>query len=128
MIVSQLELLVAVHVHPVDVATLIRPVPPRLPHEVIVAAVTPYTQDDDAPAWLTVNVCPFTVIVPVRGLDVGLAATVNEMVALPGPLVPVVMLIQALLVEVHPQLAPVVSVNDPLPPAAGIDWDSGASA
>ena len=67
------------------------------------------------------NGCPLIVIVPVRGLDVGLAATANETVALPGPLPPAVMVIHVALADaLQPQLAPVVNVNDPGPPAAGI--------
>jgi hypothetical protein len=74
------------------------------------------------PACVTVNVCPPTVIVPVRLALPVLAATLNDTVAVPVPLAALVTVIQlAVLDAVHAQPAMVVTVNDPVPPAAGTD-------
>ena len=70
----------------------------------------------------TVKVCPPAVIVPVRGVVVEFAATLNVTVPLPEPFAPPVMVIQlALLVAVHVHPVDVVTVNEPLPPLEGID-------
>jgi hypothetical protein len=63
----------------------------------------------------TVNVCPPTVIVPVRAEPV-FAATVKLTVPFPEPLL-LVVIHDTLLTADHAQLAVVVTVNEPLPPA-----------
>ena len=75
---------------------------------------------------MTVNVCPPTVIVPVRGLVAGFAAILNVTVPLPDPLAPPVIVIQLTLLDVvQAQPVPAVIENDPLPPAAGAESDAG---
>ncbi len=62
------------------------------------------------------NVCPATVIVPVRANPV-FAATVKFNAPLPLPGEPLVIVIQlALLVAVHAQPAVVVTLTEPAPP------------
>ena len=63
----------------------------------------------------TVNVWPPTVIVPVRA-EPALAATVKLTVPLPEPLL-LVVIHGTLLTADQAQLAAVVTVNEPLPPA-----------
>jgi len=66
------------------------------------------------------------VIVPVRGLVVGFAPTLNATVPLPDPVAPAVTVIQLTLLDVvQVQPLPAVIENDPLPPAAGTDRDAG---
>jgi hypothetical protein len=61
-------------------------------------------------------------MVPVRGVVVVFAATVNVTVPLPDPLAPPVTLIQlALLVAVQAHPAPAAIEIEPLPPDAGTD-------
>ena len=65
-------------------------------------------------------------IVPTRWLVTLLAATLNVTVPLPDPLAPPVTTIQLALLaadQVHP--AVVVTVIEPVPPAAGTDCDTG---
>jgi hypothetical protein len=109
-------LLVDVQAHPVAAVTVIVPVPVEAPTlaeaEAIVGA-------QGAPAWVTVNVLPPIVSVPVRGLVVGFAATLYVTDPFPLPVAPALMVIQAtLLVAVHAQPAAAVTVTVPLPPAA----------
>lgn len=67
-----------------------------------------------APAWVTVNVLPPIVSVPVRGVVVGLAVTLNVTDPLPVPVDPALIVIQpALLVALQPQAA--VTATVPLP-------------
>jgi hypothetical protein len=67
------------------------------------------------------------VIVPVRGLVALLAETLNVTVPPPEPLAPAVTTIQfALLDAVHGHPPAVVTVTEPVPPADGIDCDTGA--
>jgi hypothetical protein len=62
-----------------------------------------------------VNVCPAIVTVPVRDAVLGFAATSYDTVPFPFPLAPPVRVIQAaLLVAVHVQPAPAVTVTVPL--------------
>ena len=73
------------------------------------------------------KVWPPAVMVPLRGVVVVFAATVNDTVPLPDPLaVPVTVIHDALLValQVHP--VPAVIENEPLPLDAGRDCDVGA--
>ena len=77
-----------------------------------------------AAAWLTVNVWPAIVIVPVRGLVFGLADALNATVPGPLPLAPLVTVSQPvlLLTPVHAHPAGAVTVVDPVPPPATTDW------
>jgi len=78
---------------------------------------------------LTVKVWPPAVMVPVRGVVVVFAATVNVTVPLPEPLAPPVTVIQlALLVAVQAHPVSAVIEMEPVPPAAGTDWEVGESA
>jgi hypothetical protein len=72
LIVSHGALLVAVQGHPAAVLTLKVPVPPV---EATFVEVGLTVGVHDAPAWVIVNVEPAIVIVPVRGVPDGLAAT-----------------------------------------------------
>src|SRR6266545_4263271 len=55
-------------------------------------------------AWLTVNVCPATVIVPVRGLAVGFVVTEYWTEPFPFPVLPEVIVMKVLLlIAVHGQ-------------------------
>jgi hypothetical protein len=75
---------------------------------------------------VTVTVCPPIVIVPVRLLAFVLAATVNETVPLPLPLVPEVIVMKAvLLAAVHAQPVSVVTATLPPPPPEENDWLAG---
>ena len=79
-----------------------------------------------AAAWLTVNVSPAMVSVPLRAPPV-LAATLNPTDPLPLPLAPDVMLIQEALVaavHAHPLLV-VTATGAPAPLAAPTDWLRG---
>ena len=81
----------------------------------------------DAPACVTVNVWPATVNVPVRALLLVFAAALNPTDPLLVPLMPFMIVSQAALllaVQLHP--VPVVTVTDPVPPDAPIDWLPGA--
>ena len=60
-----------------------------------------------APAWLTVNVCPAIVRVPVRDPAAVLAPTLYETVPLPVPLAPAV-------TEIHPTLVVAAHVQPAL--------------
>ena len=73
---------------------------------------------------MTVNVWPPIVSVPVRADAPGLAATVNESVAGPVPLVlPALSVSQlSLLVALQAHALPVSSATLPGPPADPIDW------
>jgi hypothetical protein len=123
--VIQLALLVAFHVHPADVVTVTAPVPPSASTDWDVGEIV-YVHG--AAACVTVNVCPPAVMVPVRGVVVELAATLKVTVPLPEPLAPPVMVIQlALFVAVHVHPADVVTVNEPVLPPDGAAWDVGVS-
>lgn len=82
------------------------------------------------PAWLTVNVRPPTLTVPVRGWLLGLATAVT--VTLPGPVpdAPVVTWSHgASLTAVHAQSATaVLTAKPPSPPDSAMDWAVGARA
>jgi len=78
-------------------------------------------------AWVTVNVWPAMVIVPVRTAAV-FAATVKLTDPLPVPAAPAVIVIHdALLTAVHAHVPPAVTVIAvPAPPASAIDSLAGA--
>jgi hypothetical protein len=80
-------------------------------------------------AWVTVNVWPAMVIVPVRAAPV-FAATVKLTDPGPVPAAPAVIVIHdALLTAVHAQVPPAVTaIAVPAPPAASIDSLVGAIA
>ena len=68
-------------------------------------------------------------IVPVRAVVPVLAATLKLAVPFPVPLVDPVNVIQlAVLYELQPHPAPVVTVTDPVPPPAGTDCVLGLRA
>ncbi len=78
---------------------------------------------------MTVNVWPAIVIVPVRfgavscGVAPLLAATEKLTVPFPVPEPPLVTVIQSAFdAAVHVQLAPVVTLTEPLPPLFDTDW------
>ena len=78
------------------------------------------------PAWLTVKVCPATVIVAVRTVVVGFSAALNPMASLPFPVVALVTVShEALLTAVHAQPEVAVIENDPAPPPAVSDTLDG---
>ena len=82
-----------------------------------------------AAACVTVNVCPPTLIVPVRCVVAELAATLKLTVPLPDPLaVPVTVIQLTLLVAVQAQPLPAVTENDPDAPDAATDCEAGAIA
>jgi len=75
------------------------------------------------PSSVTVNVCPATVIVPVRWFGSLLPATVNATVPFPVALLPEVMVIQlALLVAVQLQPPEAVTLTTLGPPDQLIVW------
>ena len=74
-----------------------------------------------AAAWLTVNVCPSTVMTPDRGLDAVLPATANDTTPSPLPVGPPEKVIQSSrLVALHPHPLGAMTLKDPDPPAAAI--------
>ena len=78
---------------------------------------------------VTVTVCPPAVTVAFRDAVVVLAAAVTPTVPLPDPLAPLVTVSHvALLVAVHVQPAPAVTVTLPVPPAASTLCVAGDSA
>jgi hypothetical protein len=83
-----------------------------------------------AAAWVTENVWPAIVSVPLRGEIVGFTAALNATAPEPVPLAPLVIVSQdvLLLTPVHAQPANVVTVVDPAPPPAATDWLAGRSA
>jgi hypothetical protein len=120
--VSQLVLLLtAVHEHPAGAVTLVEVVvaPARMVRLVGVS-VKPHP----AAACVTVNVCPPIVSVPLRELALVFAAALNATVPVPVPLAPLVTVSQdaLLLTPVQSHPVAVVTVVDPVPPAAVTDW------
>lgn len=114
----------AAHAQPLDVPTVMLPAPPAL---VIVRLVGVNRKLHALAACVTVNVRPAIVRVPVRGALLVLGATVKFAEPLPEPFAPAVTVIHAALLaaaHVHPVV--VVTVADPLPPAAATDWLVGA--
>jgi hypothetical protein len=73
-------------------------------------------------AWLTVYVCPPTVMVPVRPVTLGLAATLNPTAPLPDPLAPDVIEIHGVaVVAVQAQPLSDVTLIVPVAAVAGAD-------
>ena len=107
--VIQLVVLAAVQPHdPPVVTVMLLLVEADAPTAWLVGASV-YTQ---APACVTLTVCPATVRLPDLGLVDKLAATEYVAVPLPAPLAPVFTVIQAtLLTAVHVQLVPAVTVR-----------------
>lgn len=69
------------------------------------------------------KVSPAAVIVPLRALVFGLAATLKLTVPVPVPLEPAVIEIHvAESIAAQAQLLDVVTVKDPVPPPAGAAW------
>ena len=82
-----------------------------------------------AAAWVTVNVAPAIVSVPVRLEATVLVATLKPTVPLPDPVAPLVTVIQvALLAALHAHPVPAVTVLLPVPPDAVNDWLAGEIA
>jgi hypothetical protein len=115
-IVIHVALLVAAHAQPVPAVTETDPEPPLAATDWLVGLIESL---HELPASVTVNVLPPIVRVPVRELDVVLAATVKPMLPEPLPLAPDVTVIhEALLTAVHAQPAGEVSATVALPPFA----------
>jgi hypothetical protein len=109
----------AVHAQLADVVTVIVPVAPVAPR-VSAAGLTVKAQ---APAWVTLNVFPAIVSVAERDELVVFAATVKPALPPPLPEAPLVIVThEAALVAFQAQPLPVVTVTEPVPPAAATDW------
>jgi hypothetical protein len=115
LIIIQAELLTAVQLQPpLDVITL-KPLAAAAEEKFPIVGDIAYVQ---LLAWLTVNVCPAIVKVPVLGEPL-FAATVKETAPVPVPLLPAVIVIQETLdaaVQAQPVL--VVTLALPLPPTS----------
>ena len=108
-------LLTAVHEHSAAVVTLTFCDPPAAGSPMVSGA----TAGLHPASWVTVNVCPAAVIVPVRAPPV-LAAATNCTVPAPVPLPPEVSEIHdAFALAVHAQAPLALTVNDPDPPPDG---------
>src|SRR6187551_1998962 len=126
-------LLTAVHAHvPPAVTAIAVPAPPAAAIDSLVGAIVVVQLGGGGggggAAWLTVNVWPAMVIVPVRATPV-FAATVKLTDPVPTPAAPAVTVIHdgALLTAVHAHVPPAVTaIAVPAPPAAAIDWLVGA--
>ena len=122
MIVTHAALLVAAQAQPAVVVTLTVPEPPAAANDWLAGE---RLKVQAAPAWVTVNVLPATVSVPVRGVVAVVAAAVKLTDPLPVPLAPALIVSHAtLLVADHPHPAPAVTPTVPLPPAAATDCDT----
>jgi hypothetical protein len=72
------------------------------------------------PDWVTVNVRPAIVAVPIRWVEAVFAATVTLALPLPVPFAPAVIVSQlSPLVAVHPHPLPAVTATTVVSPAAG---------
>jgi hypothetical protein len=125
--VIHVALLTAVQVQPAVVVTVAEPLSP--------AAETDWLEGEienahPAGPCVTVNVCPPTVSVPLRGVALALAVALNPTVPFPLPLAPLVTVSQdvSLLTPVHAHPAGAVTAVEPAPPSATTDWLVGASA
>jgi len=120
---SQETLAVADHVQLAPVVTFTEPVVLDAPTDCEVAD-REYVQDvGDTPDWLTVNVWPPIVAVPVRAADDPFAATAMSTTPSPAPLAPAVIVSHgAWLVAAHSQPPPACTVVETDPPPAPIDW------
>ena len=115
--VIQLSLLVADHGQPPGDVTLVEPVPP--------AAATDNAFEEieyvhPTPACVTVKVCPATVSVPPRCVELALAVMLKPVDPLPLPVAPLVTVNQAVLLLTAVQVQPVGAVTfvEPLPELA----------
>jgi hypothetical protein len=124
--VIQLALSVAVQE---QLALVVRENDPLPPAAATLAADGEMAYEHAAAAWVTVYVCPLTVMVPVREVVFEFAAALKLTVPLPVPLGDPVMVSQLLLLAaVHEQLEPAATPNDPVPPPAPTDPLDGDSA
>jgi hypothetical protein len=108
------SLLAAVHVQPVGDANDVDPGPPAAAIGMLVGVSE---NVHGSPAWPTENVWLPTVMVPLRGVAVGLAVTLKFTVPLPLPLPDGGVMVshgELLLVAVHEQPVAVPTANDPL--------------
>jgi hypothetical protein len=123
--VIQGALLVAVQPQPVVVVTVVDPVPPaaatvRLVGEIVKVHVWA--------GWVTVKVRPAIDSIVLRCVVPVLGATLKLTEPEPVPLASMIVTHDAPLVAVHGQVVPVVSVVDPVPPAAATVRLVGARA
>jgi hypothetical protein len=102
-----------------DAVTAIDPEPPAAATLCVVGEIE-NVHGAGAAAWVTVNVWPATVIVPLRAAPL-FAATLNVVVPEPVPAAPLAIVIQSACEDaVHAQvLEEAVSAIDPEPPDAG---------
>jgi hypothetical protein len=116
----QVALLTAVQEHPVCAVTVVDTLPPAAGTDSIEGEIE---NEHPAGSCATVNVWFPIVSVPVRGLGVALAAALNATGPVPLPVAPLVTVSHdvSLLTAVQAQLAAVVTVVEPVPPAAVID-------
>jgi hypothetical protein len=110
-------LLVVVHAQPLAVDTATGPpAPPVSARDSLVGVIEKSHGAACAAPWLTVNVSPAIVSVPVRAAPV-FAATLKPTDALPVPLALEVMVIQGEVVSaVHEHVAPADTAMVPVPP------------
>src|SRR5262245_13668262 len=114
---------VALQSQPASVVTLNDPLPPPVPYNQLLGLRAKVQL-----AWLMVKACPRTMMEPVRGLPL-FVCTIKLTVPAPVPVAPPVMVIQPLVFEASQlQPAPVVTLNEPGPPAALYDQLLGLRA
>jgi hypothetical protein len=112
---------VADHPHPLAVVTVTDVFVPAADDMDTLAGLTVNEQLDAD--WLTVNVLPPAMIVPVRDDEPAFASTLKPTLPLPVPLAPLVMLIQFTVLDAdHAHEAVVVTAMVPLPPPAAMVW------
>lgn len=117
------SLLAAVHGQPVAAVTLLLPVPADAVKDWLAGVMD---GEHDAAAWVTVNVAPAIVRVPVRVDATVFPPTLNPTVPLPDPDAPLVTVIHAaLLAAVHGQPVATVTPLLPVPPDAANDCPVG---
>ena len=109
-----------VHEQPADVVTAVDTLPPAAGTDWLAGEIE---NAHPAAACVTVNVCPATVSVPVRGLVVVLGAALKLAEPDPVPVAPLVSVNQVvlLLTPVHEHPAGAVTVVEPEPPEAATD-------
>ena len=120
-------LLTPVHAQPANVVTVVEPVPPVAATDWLAGSSA---NVQDVAACVTEKVCPAIVSEPLRCVAFGFAAALNATVPVPLPLAPLVTVSHdvLLLTPVHAQPANVVTVVEPVPPAAATDWLVGLIA
>jgi hypothetical protein len=117
--VIQPTLLAAVQLHAAGAVTAVLPVPPA---DATLCDVGEIVSLQVVPAWVTVNVLPAIVSVPVREDVDALEAAENVTVPLPVPLLPAVIVNHAtLLTAVHVQAVPAITAVLPAPPPADME-------